>query len=260
MSIYKILFFCTILCFQLSELNAQARFEFSETSHNFGEVLEGSEATHEFHFKNIGNTPLIIRHVRASCGCTTPYWTKDPIPPGKSGSITATYNSKNRPGNFNKSITITSNADEPNKVLSIKGQVIRHPNAIQNPTAAQMALTPLIKIEKQVYELGNVGLGQTIPIVVPIKNEGKSRLTIVNITASCKCVRLAASAKRIFQPGESATTEILFSPTSLGSMDQEVIIESTDLKHPKTSLTIKAAIMENLGDNSIIKNDKTIKF
>ena len=138
--------------------------------------------------------------------------------------------------------------------------MIRPPNSIHNPTAAQMALTPLIKIKQQVYELGNVGLGQTIPIEIPVKNEGKSRLAIVNITASCRCIKLAPSAKRIFQPGESATTEILFSPRSPGSMNQQVIIQSTDLKHPKTTLTIKAEIVEKLGDDSIIKNDKTIKF
>ena len=83
MRIYKILFFCTILCYQLSDLSAQARFEFGETSHDFGEVLEGSEATYEFSFKNTGNTPLIISNVKASCGCTTPFWTKDPVLTGK---------------------------------------------------------------------------------------------------------------------------------------------------------------------------------
>ena len=67
-------------------------------------------AVHEFVFTNNGNQPLVLTAVKASCGCTTPSWTKEPVLPGQSGHIKASYNSKNRPGRFHKSITITSNA------------------------------------------------------------------------------------------------------------------------------------------------------
>ena len=66
---------------------------------------------------------MVISNVQASCGCTTPKWTKEPIKPGESGAVTAIYNSKGRPGTFNKAITITSNAKTPQKVLFIKGNV-----------------------------------------------------------------------------------------------------------------------------------------
>ena len=75
------------------------------------------------------NKPLIIKNVRASCGCTTPLWPKEPIMPGKEAVIKAVYNSKGRVGNFNKAITITSNADTPTKVLYIKGTITKPVNS-----------------------------------------------------------------------------------------------------------------------------------
>jgi hypothetical protein len=101
----------------------QADFKFETEVHDFGTVKEGVQAEHTFKFTNIGKEPLVITNVQASCGCTTPTWTKEPIKPGAQGSVTAIYNSKGRPGNFNKAVTITSNAKTAQKVLFIKGNV-----------------------------------------------------------------------------------------------------------------------------------------
>lgn len=102
-----------------------AKIIFKEESYNFTEVPEGPQVTHEFKFTNTGKEPLILTNVRASCGCTTPSWPKEPILPGKDGAILVTYNTQGRPGAFNKSITITSNADTPDKIIYIKGEVVK---------------------------------------------------------------------------------------------------------------------------------------
>ncbi len=96
-----------------------------EENYVFGEVPEGPQVTHEFKFTNNGKEPLILSNVRASCGCTTPSWPKDPILPGKESTILVTYNTQGRPGPFTKSVTITSNASEPNKIIYIKGDVVK---------------------------------------------------------------------------------------------------------------------------------------
>ena len=100
-----------------------ADFKFEKEVHDFGNVKEGTQAEYVFKFTNIGKEPLVITNVQASCGCTTPKWTKEPVKPGESGQVTAIYNSKGRPGNFNKAVTITSNAKTAQKVLFIKGNV-----------------------------------------------------------------------------------------------------------------------------------------
>ncbi|MBP7389017.1 MAG: DUF1573 domain-containing protein [Chitinophagales bacterium] len=101
------------------------KIKFQEEVYNFKEVPEGPQVTHEFAFTNTGKEPLILTNVRASCGCTTPSWPKEPILPGKDGKILVTYNTQGRPGAFTKTITINSNADEANKVITIKGDVIK---------------------------------------------------------------------------------------------------------------------------------------
>lgn len=107
---------------------------FKEESYNFGDIEKGKPVTHEFSFKNTSKQTILITGVKASCGCTTPTWTKTPIKPGESGNVTATYNAAN-PGAFTKTITVTANDTDQNKVLSIKGKVIA-------PEVAAPATTP----------------------------------------------------------------------------------------------------------------------
>ena len=107
--------------------NAQtgsALFKFEKTTHDFGDIPEGNPVTYEFKFTNTGKVPLVIAEVKASCGCTTPKWTNEPVLPGKTGKITAQYNTLNRPGSFNKNLTIMANTEPAVTVLYIKGNVL----------------------------------------------------------------------------------------------------------------------------------------
>ena len=99
---------------------------FSDMTHDFGTVLEGPDATCKFTFVNKGNEPLVIQKAQASCGCTVPTYSKDPIAPGATGTIDVAFHTAGKPaGNFNKTITVTSNAGV--KVLNIKGVVDKAP-------------------------------------------------------------------------------------------------------------------------------------
>lgn len=105
---------------------------FVKIDYNFGSIEEtGGSVTHKFEFVNKGKNAIIITNVVAQCGCTTPTWTKEPIPPGQKGFVSAAYNPKNRPGKFNKSITVTSNAEDSPVVLRIRGDVIPALNSSQ---------------------------------------------------------------------------------------------------------------------------------
>lgn len=90
---------------------------------DYGTIEQGADGVREFKFTNTGNEPLIISNARGSCGCTVPTWPKEPIKPGESSVIKVKYDTK-RIGTINKSVTITSNAKEPTKVIRIKGTVI----------------------------------------------------------------------------------------------------------------------------------------
>jgi len=100
-----------------------AKIEFEKEVHDYGNIKYGANGTCTFEFKNTGNAPLIISKATGSCGCTVPSWPKEPIAPGAKGEITVKYYTK-RPGPITKSVTITSNAaNEPSKVIRIKGTV-----------------------------------------------------------------------------------------------------------------------------------------
>lgn len=97
------------------------KIEFKETEFSFGDIKEGDQAKHEFVFTNTGDAPLILTKVEPSCNCTTPEWPKQPIMPGKSEKIVAIFDSKGRPGEFNKSIEVYSNATKEPIILVMKG-------------------------------------------------------------------------------------------------------------------------------------------
>jgi hypothetical protein len=102
-----------------------AEFKFDKESHNFGKIPANQPASVEFKFTNIGDTPLILSKVETTCGCTVPAYTQTPIKKGESGTIKVTYSAAGATLPFSKSITVTSNAKTPTKVLYIKGETIK---------------------------------------------------------------------------------------------------------------------------------------
>jgi len=108
-------------------------FKFNETNHDFGNINEGDVVEHTFSFTNAGQAPLIISNAAGSCGCTIPKWPKEPIPVGGSGEILVQFNSKNKPGVQNKTVTITSNTYPKISKLNIKALVAAKPKT-NNPS------------------------------------------------------------------------------------------------------------------------------
>ena len=102
----------------------QAVITFEKTEHDFGNVLQGEVVTCSFHFTNTGNVPLLISQVSTSCGCTVGDYPRDPIAPGKSGVIKATYDSKGHHGFQKRTLTVMSNTMPSNNVLILKAKVL----------------------------------------------------------------------------------------------------------------------------------------
>jgi len=123
----KALFIALALVMSLGVFAQQKQvIEFTEQEYDFGTVKEeDGKVSHVFEFVNISQTPITITNVRASCGCTTPNWSRQPVMPGESGVVTATYSAAGRPGRFNKNITVTANdgTQDFQIVLYIKGNV-----------------------------------------------------------------------------------------------------------------------------------------
>ncbi|NVN95734.1 MAG: DUF1573 domain-containing protein [Bacteroidetes bacterium] len=96
--------------------------QFVKTVHDYGTIIQGADGNCDFKFKNTGKEPLILSNVVSSCGCTVPSWTRDPIMPGKEGTIKVKYDT-NRIGMIGKQITVMSNAKTERVVLQITGKI-----------------------------------------------------------------------------------------------------------------------------------------
>lgn len=101
---------------------------FNKTDHDFGTINEGDKVTTEFSFTNTGSADLIIVDARGSCGCTVPKYPKNTaIKPGQSETITVSFDSSNKPGMQQKSVTLSANTSSGREMLRIKANVTPDP-------------------------------------------------------------------------------------------------------------------------------------
>ena len=121
----KILLTTIMLVIGMVAFAQSADIKFDETSHNFGTFSEDSpKVTCTFKFTNTGDKLLVIHQAIASCGCTVPQYSKEPIKPGESGEIVVTYDGTGKfPGHFKKSITLRTNAKKEIIRLYVEGDM-----------------------------------------------------------------------------------------------------------------------------------------
>jgi hypothetical protein len=91
--------------------------------YDFGNINEGQIIEHEFSFVNSGQAPLVISNITASCGCTTPDWTKTPIKPGEEGYVKVVFNSTSKRGAQAPTVSIQANTNPTVTRLRMKGAV-----------------------------------------------------------------------------------------------------------------------------------------
>ena len=240
-----------VLCVLALAARAQGVLTFERTDHDFGKVPEGTMATYEFRFKNTGNQPIVIANAQASCGCTTPEWTKAPVMPGKSGVIKAVYNSAGRPGVFAKTVTVVSNASEPSKVLSLKGTVLTKEELRVTLTPAQLAASPRLVLERPAYDFGRVEAGQQSIARIGVRNTGPKDLVLSTVSSACYCVGYRSVPAPI-KPGQSAVVELVYAQRAVGPATEVVTLASNDM-HGDTQLTLKAVVVKDLVPTSLVK-------
>lgn len=248
----------TILCtalFAFMTINAQQPvITFEKTSHDFGKINEADgRVSTVFTFKNEGMSPLILSNVRASCGCTTPVWPREPIEPGQTGSITVTYNPNGRPGRFQKTVTITSNATEPTKRVTIKGEVIpKQAKPVNKYTIAVGALNmkskelnfgDMIKGSTKVMDLEYTNLsGATHEVALAVNANDSWMENQVTLTP----IKDKEVGKFVFAIDTKATN--LYGPVKAYAY---VVVDGKKELAETHKLTIKANIVEDFSSMTI---------
>lgn len=137
------LFFCCCCCAGFAQAPAATDEPVQvEAGHDFGSIPQGKPATYAFVLTNTSRQPVELEHVSASCGCTTPEWTKGTIPPGGKTVVTVGYNAAAE-GKFEKTVTIAYNNGRV-KTVFIKGLVEK-----TQPSAAYNTSIQLLKQSNQ---------------------------------------------------------------------------------------------------------------
>lgn len=115
-------------CFFLAngqQVQPPDNLQLKESEHDFAQIPQGKPVYYSFEISNTGTTILKLDDVHASCGCTTPEWSRDPIAPGSTAKIKVGYNAASE-GFFEKYITLTYNGNQT-KLIKIKGTVWKAP-------------------------------------------------------------------------------------------------------------------------------------
>ena len=174
----KIILFFAVILMSIT-LVAQPVMKVSDQSHDFGKFKEeAGQQSYDFIVTNTGNTPLVIQNIVASCGCTTPEWTREPIAPGKEGKIKAIYDPKDRPGAFNKTLSVYTNAKPEMAVLVIKGEVIPREKTVEELFTYPVDSAKAVRFESNHLAFTNVKKTEKKIRVMPIINTSNKPVKI----------------------------------------------------------------------------------
>ena len=126
--------FITLIILMLCGLTARGQqvLSFENPTRDFGTIREADgPVSHTFTGVNRSDKPLVILDVVTSCGCTVPRFSKQPILPGGKTEITVTYDPANRPGIFNKDLTVYSSERKKIATLTVQGSVTPRPKSLE---------------------------------------------------------------------------------------------------------------------------------
>jgi len=152
------------------------RIQVPQREYDMGRIIDGEIATATFQIKNVGDAPLILHDVRASCGCTIPKKLTEAekkLDPGETLDLTAQFNSKGRIGKQRKTVTVISNdPTEPRIALIINAEVV--------------TLMQVLVDGREVRNIaaGRIRPGETVPKVIailPTEPHQKLEITSINV-------------------------------------------------------------------------------
>lgn len=237
--IYVLSLWSGSLCAQLAE-----PVQFEATTHDFGAIEEKAGVVeHTFNFVNKSNRAITIIQVQASCGCTVPAWSKDPILPGEKGFVQARFDPKGRPGFFSKTLSVTTDWNATPIVLSIRGRVER--NALKAREDKYPIAMGNLRLQEQSLNMGNVYINQS-PMVktFTVYNASDKSLNISEVVAPSY---LKVAMDNELPPREATTLELTFdggARNKFGFASESIELHTNDEKQPIKYLPVYANLSE----------------
>ena len=190
---------------------------FTKTSHDFGNLKqENGPASVKFEFTNTGGQPITISNVKSSCGCTTPSWTKAPIPPGGTGYVEAVYDPRNRPGHFSKTVTVYSNAKNSPVTLTITGNVSEKQNPVAESYPQRVGE---LRIDKIYLNFGNTYNDETKTMTYKVYNPTDKDINIVIEDRYKPAYTTISVEPSLLRPGEKGEITVNYDASKVNDWD-----------------------------------------
>jgi hypothetical protein len=243
----KSLILCFLVLFAVKTMAQEGgSITFEKTSHDFGTIKEETgSVSYEFKFTNTGKVPVIISNVKASCGCTTPGWTKEPVMPGQTGFIKALYNTTNRPGAFNKTLTVTANTEPASSTLFITGTVTPK---VKTPEEEFPKKIGKAWFNSDIFDFGAITNKDVVIREFPVYNSGSNPMVFL-APQTPKHIQVVITPATL-GPLQKGMIKITYDPkkkNDLGPVSDKLTLVSDEAAENKKMITVKADINEFYG-------------
>lgn len=217
---------------------------FNETVHDFGTIDEnGGNADFEFTFTNNSGRPVNIVSVAASCGCTTPGWTKETIGNGKKGSVKASFDPRGRPGYFNKTLTVNTNLNGPPIVLQIKGSVATE--EMKNDIGRLTASSGSLNMRANEINFGKIFINRpAVSQEVTLYNSGNKTIRIDSIGSTDY---LQVEIPDSIQPRQKTIMKVTYNAmlrNQYGFLSDKIVLVTNDETVPRKTFPVFATVEE----------------
>jgi hypothetical protein len=227
----------------LSQLHAQESISFTENQHDFGTIKEeDGPVEHTFRFLNTSEESIKVNYVKASCGCTTPAWSREFILPGDSGFITARYNPFNRPGPFRKSLTVTT-SDGGRMYLYIQGSVRPRPKSVEEELPTKIGA---LRVKYRSFNMGRMTTEKPVRKEFEVYNDSDSAIVFLPEQQFPDFISVEFLRDTLLSK-ERASIFITFDPGKrgdLGFLRDNLTIKTTDPLSPDKSFLITTTVTE----------------
>lgn len=227
-------------------VSGQGRAKFSITRHDFKEVKEELGPVHTvFSFENAGTGPLRLKSVKASCGCTTPVWSRDSVPAGSQGFVKVEYNPMGRPGKFDKEILVETDGNPQFISLSIHGTVTPRP---KGPEDFYPFEEGALRFRTNHLTYGNILHDDTITQSTILYNQGKKPIQFSKSGSKVPSHLKPKMSKSTLNPGDTLTlwvTYIASMKKDWGFAFDNIYLSTNDADRPMKRLNISADIKEH---------------
>lgn len=216
---------------------------FEKVLHNFGDIREeNGPVSYDFKFTNTGKADFIISDLKASCGCTTPAYSKDPVKPGKTGFIRVTYDPTNKDGGFNETVTVFANSKTKYQV-SIIGNVIPRPRSILDDYPTVMGA---LRFKVHHVSLGEIKRNSYDTGFIYAYNPTDKAITIKYISTPehIRCEQTPI----VIKPKEKRTIMVFYSTLlqqNLGYNFDRIQLVTDDESYPEKEFIVVANVINN---------------